>query len=339
MKLHVWFISIRAGSGTDRFVERLAAGLEALGVRCTTTWLQARAELLPWLEKAPENPGQVDIVHVNTWLHPRFLPEGIPVVATAHLCVHGEEYRRYKSVAESIYHRFRVKPIERRILSRASTTVAVSRFTAEQYRKAFGIGAKVIYNGIDTGVFSPGSDGKPDGEFTLLFVGNLSRRKGADLLEPVMRRLGKGFRLVVASGLRKLPSGILLPEGSVLVRDCNTDEDMARVYRMADALLFPSRLEGLPFAVQEAMACGLPVIGSRIPSLVEALGEEQPSGILCDTDDVEQFANAARFLAEHSEEASRLGRLARGRAERMFGLRRMAEEYLETYVEAAEKGD
>ena len=334
--LHVWLLSVRAGSGSDKFVERLSDGLEKLGVSCTTTWLPRRAEFAPWTVPRPRPRGRPDIVHVNTWLHPRFIPRGLPVVATAHLCVHAEDYNRYKPLAAKFYHRLWIREIERKTISTASRVVSVSKFTADGYRRVFGIDSDVIYNGIDTSIFFPADKISPGTHFTLLFAGNLTTRKGAELLRPIMDRLGENFSLMVASGNRGINSEYL-PNKSELITTANTDRQMAEVYRRAAAVLLPTRLEGLPLVVQEAMACGLPVIASRIPPLVEALGENEDCGILCDVDDVAQFVKAAERLASSPEQAAAMGRRARKRAESLFSVERMASEYVKTYKDLLEK--
>ncbi len=82
VKPAVWFPAVRAGTGSDKFTLQLCEALNARGIRAGITWLPHRAEYLPWTVRVPPVPGWANIVHVNTWLHPRFLPRGIPVVAT-----------------------------------------------------------------------------------------------------------------------------------------------------------------------------------------------------------------------------------------------------------------
>ncbi|MFN3594090.1 MAG: glycosyltransferase [Thiobacillaceae bacterium] len=67
-------------------------------------------------------------------------------------------------------------------------------------------------------------------------------------------------------------------------------------YRQADALLFPSRIEGLPLTVIEAMACGLPVIAAKSASLPEVVAHGA-TGLLCPVDDVGAYVSAPRTLA------------------------------------------
>src|SRR5690606_24312426 len=115
----VWFPAICAGTGADIFTIRLAENLQAAGIRTEVTWLPHYAEYLPWLVSSPKPPDWANIAHINTWLHPRFIPQGIPLVATMHHCVHDVAMEPYKSVLQSLYHRLWIKRIEATVLSRA----------------------------------------------------------------------------------------------------------------------------------------------------------------------------------------------------------------------------
>src|SRR5690606_24967550 len=84
----VWLPAVRVGTGTDVFTQRLCRGLRARNVRAEITWLPRHTEYLPWAVRLPEPPAWANIVHVNTWLHRRFIPKHLSVVATMHHSVH-----------------------------------------------------------------------------------------------------------------------------------------------------------------------------------------------------------------------------------------------------------
>lgn len=330
----VWFPAVRAGTGADTFTETLVGAMQKRGLRAEITWLPLRAEYAPWSVPIPKPPAWANIVHVNTWLSTRFLPVGLPVVATMHHCVHDPAYRPYKSLAQAIYHRAHVKRLERRILERAAVTVAVSRFTAERTQAAFGSGRpRVITLGIDLdGLYEPVANRKPHDPFRLLFAGTGSRRKGIDLLVPIMERLGPGFTLTVVGtsqiGQSRLPTNIHI-RGRLRAKD-----DLAAAYRESDALLFPSRLEGFGLVAAEAMACGVPVIATRGSSLPEVI-EDGVTGILCPQDDVDAFAAAARKLADDVAFATAMSLAARQRAVELFSTTRMVDGYVRVYASCA----
>jgi glycosyltransferase involved in cell wall biosynthesis len=174
-------------------------------------------------------------------------------------------------------------------------------------QNAFHVEPTVIPNGIDTDFFTPGTT-TPDSDprFRLLFVGNPTKRKGADLLEPLMSRLGSDYVLEYTSGLRD--SGVIsgpnvLPLGSL-------DKAAVReAYRRADAFVFPTRLEGLPLTVLKAM-------GSDRTSMPEAVTDGR-EGFLRPPE-IEPLAAAIGQLRADDETRNRMGRAARERAVREF---------------------
>lgn len=192
----VWFLAVRAHSGADVFTERLCSGLNERGFRAEITWLPLRAEYAPWSVPVPKPPKWANIVHVNSWLHPRFLPQELPVVSTLHSCVHDPALMPYKMPAQRLYHAAWINRVEAANLRRATHIVAVSRYTARAAEAAFGLqGIETIYNGVDTARFSPIERTTPNRPFRLLYVGNWNTRKGVDLLAPIMQALGEDFEL------------------------------------------------------------------------------------------------------------------------------------------------
>ncbi len=297
----VWFPAIRAGSGADVFTQRLADGLNRQGVRAEITWLPHHAEYAPWTVPIPKPPRWANVVHVNTWLHRRFIPDALPVVATIHHVVHDPAFAPYRTRAQALYHATWIKRIETAVLKRADTVIADSAYTASQVRAIFGReDVPVIPIGIDTQTFRPGSVRAPHKPFRLLFVGNWSSRKGADLLPAIMKRLGPTFELWTTAGLRGGHATRGLPENVHFLGRVGSTEELVQLYQDCDALLFPSRLEGFGLVALEAQACGLPVLatnGSSIPEVVK----DGVTGILCPLDDIGCFVAAIERVARDAQ--------------------------------------
>lgn len=320
----VWFPTIRAGSGSDVFTIRLAEGLRQRGIRAEITWLPHRAEYLPWSVKVPSPPEWANVVHVNSVMHQRFVPRHLPVIATIHSNVHDPALSPYKSIAQSLYHRLWIKPAERRSLSRADCVVAVSYYTAARVEEAFGSRQiTVIHNGvpIDNQPFLVRTPHTP---FRLLYVGNWSRRKGVDLLAPIMSALGDEFELWFTGDSRGGAQAGMPKNCRCIGRV--SPQDMASVYRQVDALLFPTRLEGFSLAAIEAIACGVPVITSNCTSLPETVIDDL-DGVLCSTDEVDSFVAGARSMK------SQWGRFHLGceRSKSRLNIEKMIDEYVERY--------
>lgn len=326
----VWFPAVRASSGTDVFTERLADGLRRHGLRSEITWLPLRAEYAPWSVQIPRPPAWANIVHVNTWLHPRFLPKHLPVIATLHHSAHHFGLQPYKGPLRAAYHAYWIKPYELRTLRRADRVVAVSRFAADTARATLlDRPMPVVFNGVDTRWFRPPDRRGPHQPFRLLYVGKWAAMKGVGLLAPIMRELGDGFELRFTGGGFGNNGPDMPPNMHDLGRLKGPDAVISAM-QDADALLFPSRSEGFPMVVVEALSCGLPVVASDIPSLAEAI-QDDVTGYLVRVDDVMAFAAACRALSRDRGRYERLASEARGRAEGMFSIDAMVREYLDIY--------
>lgn len=324
----VWFPAIRCGTGADVWTSTLVNALQRRGWRADVTWLPHRAEYAPWSVPAPRAPSWATIAHVNTWLPPRLLPRGMPIVATMHHCVHDPAYAPYVSPLQALYHRTWILHVERSVLRRAQGASAVSAYTASRAAGVFAdVDWQVILNGLDPqGPFVPPAQREPrDGPFRLLYVGSWSRRKGVDLLEPIMRELGDGY--VLHHTGRPLHPGI---PGMVSLGRLPDVASLVAQYHEADALLMPSRLEGFGLVALEAMACGLPVVATRGSALVEVV-DDGVTGLLCPADDVHAFAGAIRELAASAQRRRAMGSAGRHRAEREFSLDRMVDGHVDMY--------
>jgi glycosyltransferase involved in cell wall biosynthesis len=334
--MKVWFPAIRAGSGTDVFTQRLADALRRRGFEAEITWLAGKWQLAPFLLQSVRPPKGTSIVHANSWNGFAFARQGIPLVVTEHLNVFDPLYHPHKSLAQSLYHQSLIRRFVRASLSKASAITAVSRSTASSLKDAWPrFTARVIHNWIDTGVFIPPDRKQRSGgaPFELLFVGNLSRRKGADLLAPIMRELGGRFHLRFTTGLRQ--SRPIPTESNMIPIGRITEEShLVQAYQDCDAVLVPSRLEGFGLTALEAMACGKPVVASRSSSLPEIV-EDGVTGILCPIGDVSAFAAACRKLAENPDLRNNYGLAARRRSVELFSEAAIIPQYVALYEEVS----
>lgn len=328
----IWFPTVRTGTGTDVFTQRLVANLCKRGVRAEITWLPLHAEYAPWAVPIPRPPAWATVAHVNTWLHTRFIPCGLPVVATIHHAVHHPDASAYKGPLRAAYHRWWIAPNERRVLRQVQRVVAVSQFVTDSTRHSLlDVPMQVIYNGVDTERFYPGTRQRQSGEpFKLLFVGSWMARKGVDLLAPILHELGKGFVLHYTGGPAAEKDKAHMPSNMIDIGRLQGDAAVVAAMQNADALLFPSRSEGFGLVAAEAMACGLPVIAACSASLVEVVADGQ-TGILCPPDDVAAFVAAVRSLTTDKARYAYLAQAARLQAVEHFSETTMIAAYLHLY--------
>ena len=328
--MNVWLPTIRAGSGVDVFTERLASGLQKSGITVTITWFNQCFEFIPGILKVVSAPENTDIIHVNSWNGFAFDRYRSKTLVTVHLCVHDPVLKKYKSGLQSAYHNSVISKYESSSIGVADEVTGVSHYTAGIVKQLFKVNSPtVIYNGIDTDHFHIRKKTAGNGKFNLLFVGNPTSRKGFDLLQPIMEKLGPDYVLKYTSGFRRKPR-----------RQADNMYDLGRLggdalvhaYQDCDALLFPTRAEGFGYSVCEAMACGKPVITSDNTSLPE-LVKRNETGFLCPTDDVDAFVHAARTLAADPEIARQMGQSGREHVLQNFTVEKMIENYIRLYEE------
>ena len=191
----------------------------------------------------------------------------------------------------------------------AARIIAVSEVTKQDVVKIFGIDPQrieVIHLGVDAH-YQPGIGkcqidsvlrryGLP--ENYLLYVGRVEPRKNLSKLFEACRILKEGrklsHKLVVVGKIEPWDKGSL-----ALVRQMGLDndivfpgyvaeDDLPALYNGAAAFVFPSLFEGFGLPPLEAMACGVPVIASHIPTHAEILGE---AALYFDPNDAEGMAS------------------------------------------------
>lgn len=333
----IWFPTVRTNTGTDVFTERLVKGLQDRSIRAEISWLPLRAEYAPWSVPVPKPPEWANVVHVNTWLHPHFIPKHLPVVATIHHAIHHPDALSYKGWLRAAYHKYWIATTERRVIRRASKVIAVSQFVADTARQTLvEIPMQVIYNGIDTQVFKPGNRKRQLGEpFRLLYIGSWTALKGVDLLAPIMYELGEGFELYYTGGPRAEKDKADMPPNMKDIGRLKDEAAVITAMQDADALLFPTRSEGFGLVAAEAMACRLPVVATHSSSLIEII-ENQVTGVLCESDNIEEFAEHIRQLYLDPDKSVIIGKAARNKVQIKYNKNIVCERYISEYKTANE---
>jgi glycosyltransferase involved in cell wall biosynthesis len=238
------------------------------------------------------------------------------------------------------------------IMRGASGVVALSRETVQEAEQ-LGLGSRtaLIPNGVDTARFHPPASAEekellrhelnlPVDTAILIFSGRFSRVKRLDVLINALAEVRRRFHRVI---LVLAGSGDQQPDSSEAeiralvdqhgLRDCvrfvGMVEDMPRYLRAADVYVFPSEREGMPNAVLEAMATGLPVIACAIGGLA-AVADEQTAWLV-PPGDVAAFAEAICEALTHPEMAQARGRAGRERALDTFSLAATVAQYEALY--------
>ena len=177
---------------------------------------------------------------------------------------------------------FAVRILARSIYRKAADAdvlLFVSNFSREEFMKHYNYTGRqyVLPGGIDHAVFKTGNPkgkirkkyGIPEEKFLVCHVGADDYRKNFNFVAEVFKKLlSKGIDAhLVKVGNLKNP--INLPKDKITLIESVNDKELAEIYQMSDALLFPSLHEGLGLPPIEAMACGCPALVSDKAALPE----------------------------------------------------------------------
>lgn len=250
--------------------------------------------------------------------------------------------------AQLAHHHARTRPLIRLVWRSAAAVVANSEgLRREALATAPGLAIPVIPNGVDTAQFHPPPE-RPGSApaaapaafpsshppIRILFVGRLSPEKSLPVVLDALARLPK----TVAWSFTIAGDG---PERAHLESEAVRLGFAPRVqfagwvardrllphYQAADLFVFASTDEGMPNTVLEAMACGLPVVATRIAGC-EDLVEDGATGLLVPPGNPAALAQAIAQLAADPARRAAMGAAARRRAESRFSWRTAAESYL-----------
>ena len=252
---------------------------------------------------------------------------GVPYIVS----LRGGDVPGFRPYDFARYHRM-AAPLIRMIWRRAAMTVANSDGLAELAR-AFepGVPLRVIPNGVDLAYYaSPTRAWSPP---RLLFVGRLVYQKGLDLLFKALGALkSHPWELwLVGDGPQRTRLELLAEKYQITERvrfeNWLTDKALLKKYQQANLFVFPSRHEGMPNAVLEAMACGLPVIATRIAGNEELVINGE-TGLLLPTEDADALQDALARLLTDARERERMGAAGRARVEAHYAWSQISAQYL-----------
>lgn len=230
--------------------------------------------------------------------------------------------RRYGSHSPQLRH---ARELERAVFPAAERVVVTTPAMRESLLERCLVPPqrlRVIPNYVLTDVFSPASAGRRRPR-RLCFVGRLSKEKNLFALVEAVRGLDVELLVVGSGGLegqiREKARSQNLP---VCFLGNVPHLELPRILNSSEVFVLPSLYEGHPKVLIEAMACGLPVIGTDVPGIRELI-RHRHTGYLCGTTAGEIRA-AIREVLDDAELRARMGPNAREFAVRNFALERVA---------------
>jgi glycosyltransferase involved in cell wall biosynthesis len=174
-------------------------------------------------------------------------------------------------------------------------------------------------------VVEPGTDKaaaqryKQEGVVALLSVGAVVPRKGYDVLVSALAKIEHlPWRLVIVGDCTRSATTTRLLRAEIaqlgyaeriILRGVVTTDELASLYASSDLFVLASRFEGYGMAFTEAIANGLPVVGTKVGAIAQTVPDD--AGVLVPADDADALASVLRRLIEQPQERERFAAGAR----------------------------
>ncbi len=298
-----------------------------------------------------------DVIHSHYWLSGRLgvlFSEhwGVPLVSMFHTLA-----QLKNRVAESAAEREQdVRyEIERRTMAGSDRVVAATKIDRQQILRHYGPMApiQVIPGGVDLEQFAPRGRQAARAELgwdprrkVLLFVGRIQRLKGLEVLLRAFSKLNDlDARVVIVGGqpgtsletreiarLQHLSVKLGIDQRTSFV-GAVPHPQLPLYYSAADLTVMPSSYESFGLVAVESLACGTPVVATRVGGLTSIVRDGE-TGLLVPWRDAEMFAERIRGLLEDDRLRRRMAAKAR-ESVLQYGWDRIADEHLALYAEVS----
>jgi glycosyltransferase involved in cell wall biosynthesis len=281
-----------------------------------------------------------DLVHAHgqEWYAHAALETGLPTVITVHGILHRETELMGRSPSG------RVRGLlynysEESVLRRAKHIILISPYVAEMIRSWSHAHTYAIDNPVDERFFTLNGTGAANG--TVLFVGNLSPRKGLPSLLAAFVLVAKtqpAARLTIVGRARdneflaalKAEAHAHSLDEQVNFAGHISEEQLLELYRTCTLLVLPSLEETAPVVIAQAMAAGKPVVATRVGG-VPYMVRDNKTGFLVAQGDAPALASSILRLLGEPELRCAMGREAKMEAQQRFSLANVAQKTLAAY--------
>ncbi|MCC7104072.1 MAG: glycosyltransferase [Chloroflexi bacterium] len=307
-----------------------------------------------------------DLIHAHYWLStkPALLLRGswrTPVVVQFHTLAELKNQVAQDDAEREQRVRF---DVERRAVTEADTVIAATSLERDVLVQTYGATPSriaIVPGGVDLSRFQPADAGQararlglPSDQAVLLFVGRIQKLKGIDVLLRAAALLQRTRRVttVVVGGIpgergqrrtpeqREIERLRLLAErlglANVRFEGAVEQEQLAHYYNAADVTVMPSTYESFGLVAAESLACGTPVVASRVGGL-RTIVQDGRTGILIPWRDPRLFAAKIDLLLTNPD-LRRSMRAAAVQAMQQLGWQQTADRFIDLYQALATGG-
>jgi D-inositol-3-phosphate glycosyltransferase len=295
--------------------------------------------------------GKCDIVHAHGHVYMASYMAGMvakklkkPFIVTQHNTF--IDYKSFLNIVEQLNDMV----IGKSVLRHADRITTVSKETKKYVLRLGADKTKtsVIYNGVDTDLFRPANKnqsrkklGLPNNRKIVLSVRRLVYKNGLDTLIESVPKVAQKHPDVLFVVAGKGPSRKLVEDRikelgisqNIKLAGFVPDEQLPLYYDAADIFMLPSASgEGLPLVLLEAMACGVPVIATKVGGTPEIVNHMK-NGVLVPPIDTEAMAEATSKLLSEEKLRTTIGEEARRNVENRFTWTENVRQLQEVYNE------
>lgn len=299
-----WVFSITA----HKLISRIVKNYDVVNVHVESTFLQ-------------QVTSTFNLVRLISTIHSIYPHEDIEVIKHDPLSI----YRFFRLMFISPQHYITLK----NLISNSESVISVAGFLAKMIRSMFNIRKErivVIPNSVDTEFFKPIKKDLalkvlnefllkrnftqiPENTVVVLFLGRLDPRKGLHILIRSLNKIiFKNWVLIIAGvgqpdyirRIIKLTAMLSLTDKVRIIGKVPRCL-LPYLYSSASIYVLPSTFEGLPATILEAMACGCPIIATKVSGIPEAVEFDRnvKAGILIDKPDPLELSKALDLLLEN----------------------------------------
>ena len=282
----------------------------------------------------------MDIIHVQ-WPIPNGLGAYFlkKIYKTPYInTVHGEEFYLSKRYNTLFALKWLINNSFKTITNSTATKDSYSRLDLNEDK------FQVIPFGVDINFFKPLNTPKNEEVFQILSVGYLIERKGFKYLIKAVKKVLKEYNNVT---LKIIGSGPLKNKLQYLITELKlvnqvklignvSDNELLHLYNSSDLFILPSitdtqgNTEGLGVVLLEAMACELPVIGSKVGGIPDIIIDNE-TGLLVNEKDILELSMKIKYLIDNKELRQKLATNGLNRVNKKFSWNQLMNSYLNIY--------